>query len=116
MEYHGIIVAESLKDKSILQKLNVIGRSKGRDWTLCKISVPGKDLERTLEMLRANMADGFYFHFYGGDELIAVFKKRTFRVKTDKSTWKELLDYGKKLGIPEKQLDFSPCRFEDEIY
>jgi len=116
MNYHGIIVDESQKDKSIFKKLKVTGQSKGEHWTLYKISVPEKDLEKTLKAIQTNMAKGFYFHVYRGDELIAVFNERTFRVKTDKSTWKELLSYGKELGIPEEQLDFFPCRFEDETY
>jgi hypothetical protein len=62
------------------------------------------------------MVDGFYFHFYKGDDLIIIFKERIFRVKTDMATWKEVIEYGKTLNIPAKQLDFYPCRVEDETY
>jgi hypothetical protein len=58
----------------------------------------------------------FYCHFYRDDELIVVFKKKMFRVKTDPATWQEVITYGKSMGIPAKQLDFQPCRFDDETY
>ena len=43
-----------------------------------------------------------------------MFNKKIFRVSTDENSWKELIEYGKSLGIPEEQLDFKPCRVEDE--
>jgi hypothetical protein len=60
---------------------------------------------------------GFYCHFYRGEELVVVFKERIFKANAcDKSTWAEILEYGKSIHIPEAQLDFLPCKIEDETY
>jgi len=45
-----------------------------------------------------------------------LFLIKKFYAKTDKSTWNEIIEYGKSLKIPEKQLDFFPCKEEDEKY
>ena len=116
MNYHGIIVDASQKDKSEFGKLEIAGQKKSGGWILYKVEVSQEKLERTISRLQKNINDGFYFHFYKGSELIVVFKRKIFRISTNKSTWKEAIEYGKSLGIPEKQLDFRPCRIEDETY
>ena len=58
--------------------------------------------------------ENFYFHFYRNNELIVVFNTKIFRVTTNENTWKELIEYGKSLGIIEEQLDFKPYKIEDE--
>jgi len=115
-EYHGILVDMSQKDKSIFNNLKILGQRKAGGWVLYKIGVDPKKINKTLEQLQENMVDGFYFHFYKDEELIVVFKEKIFKVSIDKSTWKEIIGYGKSLKIPEKQLDFYPCRIEDEKY
>lgn len=124
-EYHGIVIDVSQKDRSIFQRLDVIGRKKVflGAVSIVKVRVKSADLERTIKDLQTNMADrflaffkSFYVHFYKGDEVIMAFKDKIFRMTIDKSTWKEAIDYGRSLGIPEKQLDLFPCRVEEEIY
>ena len=117
-EYHGIIVDVSQKDKSIFNKLKILGSkiSSNDDWTLYKIEVNSENVDETIKKLQDNLDDGFYFHLYRNDELIVVFKERIFNIKPDKSTWNEAIDYGKSLDIPERQLDFYPCKVEDETY
>lgn len=115
-EYHGIIVDASQRDRSIFNKLKILGKKKDEDWVLYKIEVKSRDIKKIIKELQENMIDGFYFHFYKDDELIVVFKKKIFKIKTDKSTWNEVIKYGKSLGIPEEELDFYPCKVEDEVY
>jgi len=45
-----------------------------------------------------------------------VYKDRIFSISSKKTTWKEAVEYGKTLGIPDEQLDFVPNEFEQEIY
>ena len=124
-EYHGIVINLSQKDQSILNSINIIGKKKVilNFLLLKKISVNSDEIENVIIRLQNNMrkyywpfVNGFYFHFYRNNELIIVFKDRIFRVTTDHSTWKEAIEYGLKSGIPKKQLDFYPCRIEDEKY
>lgn len=114
--YHGILVDVSQKDKSIFDKLTILGKKKAWGWILYKVEIAAEEINKKIKELQNNMVDGFYFHFYKDEELIVVFNKKIFKVKIDKSTWKPVIKYGKSLNIPEKQLDFYPCKIEDERY
>jgi hypothetical protein len=51
--------------------------------------------------------EGWYAHFGNGQKLIAVFRSKKFKLQAnDKTTWKETVEYGNSIGIPEEQLDF----------
>jgi hypothetical protein len=123
--YHGIIISLSQRDRSIFRELTVIGKNKlllGL-LTFYKVSANPDELDAVIGRLQANMtsrvlwkSQEFYAHFYRGDELVIVFRDRTFKVTTDASTWSEAIRYGRSLGIKEAQLDFTPCRFEDESF
>ena len=125
MDYHGIIINLSLKHQSTIHSLDVIGQKNVfLNWlVLLKVCVHPQELETIIKTLQVNMVERFgfyvphfYCHFYREDELIIVFKDRVFLVKTDPSTWHEVLSYGRSLGIPVNQLDFAPYRLEDETY
>lgn len=115
-QYHGILVDVSQKDNSVFNELKILGRKKAGKWILYKVGIEQGKINGIIKKLQRNMVDGFYFHFYNGAELIVVFKEKIFRAKTDKSTWNEIIEYGKSKNIPEEQLDFFPCRIEDETY
>ena len=118
--YHGIIVEESLRDQSVLETLAVLGRKKGRDWTLLRVGIEERALTTVVDQLQRNLKieNGvpFYAHFYRPGELIVVFPDRVFRLTPETDTWAPVVAFGKSVGIPAEQLDFAPCRFEDETY
>jgi hypothetical protein len=115
-EYHGIIVDASQKDKSVFNKLKILGKKEDDGWVLYKIEASSSDLPKLIKELQENTADGFYFHFYRNDELIVAFNHKAFNVGTDRKTWKKIIAYGKSLNIPEQQLDFYACKVEEEDY
>lgn len=82
------------------------------------IEIKKEQLEKAIQHIQMNLKIDapYYVHFYNDEELIVVFKKKVFRVKPHISTWKPIIEYGKKLKIPEGQLDFWPNRFQDEIH
>ena len=46
-------------------------------------------------------------HFWKDRDVIAIFKDKKFEFNyDDKSTWKDVVNYGLSLGIPKEQLDF----------
>lgn len=105
-QYKGIIIEESLENRNILDEAKIIES---------KVSEDGEGHMYTVlvspeypERLAQNLKDGtWYAHFWNGRNVIAVFKGKTVRFNfDDKSTWKEALEYGRSLGIPEEQLDF----------
>lgn len=123
--YHGIVVSLSQRDKRVFERLHVIGKKKALlgAVTLYKVAVAESELENVIKMIQENMASKlllrkqeFYAHFYRNDELIIVFRGKTFKATTDSATWKEAIAFGKSLGIAEKQLDFKPNRLEDETF
>lgn len=61
-----------------------------------------------IERLAQNLKEGtWYAHFWYGRSVIVVFKSKTFHFNFDnKVNWKDTLEYGMALGIPEEQLDF----------
>jgi len=116
MELHGIVIKESINAEA-RKKLNIAGEKKSRDWTLLKISLPQERLAETEKIIQEGLKPGkFYAHLYGSGRLIVVFREKVFHILADKSTWKPAVEYGIKTGIPRRQLDFKPCKFEDETY
>jgi len=114
--YHGILVDVSQKDKSIFNNIKILGQKESGGWILYRVEVEDEEIDKTIERLQKNMVDGFYFHFYKDNELIVAFKDKVIKTKTDKSTWNEIIEYGKSQGIPKEQLDFYPCKIENEEY
>lgn len=102
----GIIIENSLRDKSILDKLDVTKTYQSGSWILHDVLLR-KDQIRELAKY---LDDGpWYMHFWlsGKDDVVVLFKKRIFTIKfSDKTTWAQCVTYGKSLGILEEQLDF----------
>jgi hypothetical protein len=124
-EYHGIIISQSQHDRSIFNKLEIIGKRKSLFGllTLYKIRVKPEKIDLTIKLLQSNMASRlflikqeFYFHFYRDNELIVVFRDSIFKISPDKSTWNDAIAHGRSLKIADKQLDFTPNTFESETY
>jgi periplasmic divalent cation tolerance protein len=119
-DYHGIIIKQSLRDRSILDNVKILGKKTAKDWTMLRVLVPDDELENFLKLVKANLLTEnkvpYYAHFYNREDLIVVFPERIFYVKLDKRTWGPVARYGKSLGVPERELDFKPSRFEDETY
>jgi hypothetical protein len=118
--YHGIIIKESVKDQSIFEKMQILGEKTGKHWTLMRIEVSSDAIDRLIKSIQSNLlyekGVPYYAHLYREDELVIVFPEKVFRVSPDKNSWRDVVSYGKLLGIPEDELDFAPCRFEDEKY
>ena len=58
--------------------------------------------------LAKHMIGTWYMHFWKGSDIIAVFSgNNIFEFNyDDKATWSKVLAYGRKVGLPEEQLDF----------
>ncbi len=63
--------------------------------------------DKQIGALSSQVKRGWYAHFWKDQRLVVVFRGEKFEFKSrDKSTWKEAVEYGKSVGIPEEQLDF----------
>jgi len=118
-EYHGIIVKESLKDQLVLNKIKILGRKKSAKWTLLRVSFNEDKIDEVVGLVQKSLITEpvrYYSHFYREGKLIVVFPEKIFTLTPKRETWRPAVDYGKSIGIPEKELDFKPCRFEEETY
>ena len=118
-EYHGIIVDKSLKNKNLIKKFKVIGKRKTSNrWLLLKIAFPTKNLNEMIKLIQKNLVSqkNYYAHFYAGNEVIVIFKRKVFYVTPNKKTWKPVIKYGLFLKIPRYQLNMKPVKFKDESW
>lgn len=104
--YQGTIIENSLADKSVLNRVQITRTWNSSKWILHDVLVS----EEQFEALKNSLADGpWYMHFWipGNDEVKVIYRDKIFTIMhSDKSTWKEAVEHGKRLGIPEEQLDF----------
>jgi len=108
--YLGTIIEESLEDSRVLNNFNILNvRITNEDnpterWHLCKVEATPEQLQKLSSVLKP---ERWYAHFWSGDEMIVIFRDKTFTQKVDdKSTWEPAIQYGLSVGIPKEQLDF----------
>src|SRR5215471_15543621 len=109
MKYRGIIIEESLSDNRILNNFNILKlyitetAKKCDQWHLFEVEIEENEIENTSKIIM----EGWYAHFWHGSDVTAVFANKIIKFNyLDKNTWNEVIEYCKKLGIPDKQLDF----------
>jgi len=113
--WKGIIIAEGLEEPSVINEFDVYkariskqdefidGQGNRERWHLYWVRATDKQVETLTSRIR----NGWYAHFWKGRKLLVVFRGKKFGLQAkDKSTWKEAVEYGKSVGIPEEQLDF----------
>lgn len=102
----GIIIENSLQDKSLLEKIQINRTWQEGDWILHEIEVDEKEVPE----IGKYISNGpWYIHLWnvGEDDFAIIFKDKTFYVKkSDPSSFTEAIAYGKSIGIPDEQLDF----------
>ncbi len=54
-DYHGIIIMESLSDKSILDSLKILGRKDGRIWTMLRVGVETGKFQGVIKSISRNL-------------------------------------------------------------
>ncbi len=104
--FKGIIIENSLTDKSILKDLDIEKTWQEGDWVLHSVKI---EKEKLLDLSKVLDDGPWYIHLWetGKDEIRVIFKDKIVTISsTDKSTWQEAISYGKSIGIPEEQLDF----------
>lgn len=110
--FWGVVVDQSCGDRGIPDGLEVVATLRTGGWELVLVEVPAAELEDAITELRARMVpiddECWYAHFFRDDRLVVVFQDRVFVATTDDGSWSELLEYGRRRGIPDEQLDFEP--------
>lgn len=122
MAYRGIIIEESLQDKSILKNLHitstkvepVVEKHKTpwlKQWTLHTVEIPEEKAEEVAKELsdKLETEHNWYADFKNDTYHYIIFRNRVFKInRVNSKEYEEAKSYGISLGIPDYQLVFSP--------
>lgn len=113
-DYLGIVIQQSLKDRTIVAPARVLARKRVKTWVFLLVGVAEADLEEHIRVLQKSMVtdDTWYAHYFRDQELVVVFRDAVFRAGLEPDTWGPLVEYGLNKGIPLEQLDFKPRTFQ----
>ena len=123
--YRGIIIKESLKDRSVLDdvvvtntKVEQVTESHQtpwlRQWTLHTVEVPDEQAATVAERISQSLdrpdeqKDAWYADFKSNTKHYIIFPGKVFHIDRTSEAYEDIRAYGKTLGIPDAQLDFSP--------
>ncbi len=118
----GVIIEESLEDKSVLKGLNILSTKiepvteKKRtpwvnQWTLHTIEIDYSSIrgvaERLSEVIDNKHKSSWYIDFKNESTHYIIFRNKVFEIdRTSRKQYEEANLYGLNLGIPEYQMEF----------
>lgn len=121
MSLRGDVIEESLKDKSVLNNLNIVSTRVEKvtadhktpwlkQWTLHTIEVKDPEAQELAKKLSKSLEDNYWYIDYKDDDThYVIFPKKIFKVnRKQPKEYKPVVEYGLSLNIPIYQLDFSP--------
>jgi hypothetical protein len=102
--YKGKIILESLEDKNLVSKMQILGTEVAGPLTIHTVLISKIDIESLSPYIKQG---AWYAHFWHGNEVITIFRDKIFKfLHNQPSSWREAIGYGISIGIPMKQLDF----------
>ena len=122
--YQGVIIEESLEDKSVLKKMKIISTKVEAvvekhktpwlaQWALHKVEIPEAEApviaEEISKSLDRTHSGSWYADFKNDTHHYIIFHDKVFYIdRTSKEQYDEAKRHGISLGIPEYQVDFHP--------
>jgi hypothetical protein len=119
----GVIILESLSDTSIMHEVTVLRSSDVKAppgdpfpcWSRRLVRISAANIESFASKLAEVMREDFYNHFVDDHRLVVVFKGKYFILdKADKSSWSEMIEYGKTVRVGQEWTRNIPLK-EDEL-
>ncbi len=122
-KFTGVIIEESLTDKSVLDDVNIIKTeiepvtekhktSWVKQWTMHDVQIPAnKVVEIAKKISKAlDREHNWYADFKTNTEHFVIYRDRVFHItdRSNKEQYDEATKYGISIGIPDYQVDFSP--------
>jgi hypothetical protein len=117
MAWAGVVIAESLADPRLLNRLPVYktwvsedglpvdGAGRTGRWHLYWVTASDADVDAIQQGLVRDMA--WYAHFWRDDRITVLFADARFEMRrSDRTTWEPAIAHGLARGIPIEQLDF----------
>ena len=121
-DFVGVIIEESLENKGVLRKINIIrteieqvtAKHKTpcvKQWTLHTVKILQKQAPETAKEV-SNSLDSrhnWYADFKNSSHHYIIFREKVFFIdRRSKEQYDEAKKYGLSLGIPEYQVNFHP--------
>ena len=121
MNYKGVIIEESLFDKSVLDNLTTLKTRHETvtpkhktpwltQWTLHTIEIPEEEMDSVADKLSdalETIHSSWYIDFKNSDFHFIIFPSKVFKIDVLKhESYKSARDYGLSLGIPSYQMQF----------
>ena len=124
MDYKGVIIEESLADRSVLDDVKIIstkvekvtGKHKTpwlSKWTLHTVQIPENEANGIADKISKSFdyshKSAWYADFKNDNYHYIIFKDKVFNIdRTKPEEYQAATDHGISLGIPPYQVDFSP--------
>lgn len=122
MIFKGVIIEESLKDKSVLKDVRITSKKIEqitpehktpwvKQWTLDTVEIPESKAKEIADRLSKSLDSkhNWYADFKNDTHHYIIFKNKVFYIdRSSKEQYDKATAYGLTLGIPDYQLDFSP--------
>jgi hypothetical protein len=120
--FFGVVIAESLEDRAVLQRLNITSTKVEtvtpkhqtpwvRQWTLHTVEISEADAPAIASQISQSLDSRhpWYADFKSATHHYIIFRGKVFLVeRTSKEQYDAARRYGISLGIPEYQVDFHP--------
>lgn len=120
--YKGVIIEESLEDKSILKDIRILSTKVEKvteehrtpwitQWTLHTVEIPEEKVKGIAEKISKSLDSehAWYADFKNNTRHYIVFRDKVFFVdRQSKEQYDEAKQFGISLGIPEYQVNFRP--------
>ena len=112
MVWQGVLLEESLEDKSIMNLVSIKGTSvsklekENRTMTFHKVEVQDSDRQNYLDRAMHTIKPAFYTHLCKDGEMYVVFRGAMFNFRKQDPELNRAREYGKSIGIIPEQMPF----------
>jgi len=111
--WQGVVLEESLKDKSLLNLAKIVGtdidklEEEDRVMTFHKVEVSESERAQFIKEAKGSLNPGFYIHLCKGGKMYVIFKDKVFKFKKgQQSLLEKAREYGRSIGIIPEQMPF----------
>jgi hypothetical protein len=112
MVWKGVILEESLEDKSLLNFVKICHTEKeqlegeNRFMTFHKFELTDNNKDKFLEKAIKSIKNGFYLHLCNKGVMYVIFREHMFKFSKGYPELGNARKYGKSIGILEEQMPF----------
>ena len=121
-KFKGVIIEESLENRSILSKIDIISTEVKqatekyktpwvKQWTLHNVDIAAGDADNIAQEISKALDSkhNWYADFKNNETHYIIFRDKVFKInRNNVNQYNEATRYGISLGIPDYQVDFAP--------